>query len=362
LRRIVRLLQEKQIDVTLAAEMVSFRRWVDSLNAEEYYQLVKVIAGPNLECAGTAIALLGMWFSFKRPSSPRLAEFVWTCLEATPSVTANNALDFDGLASKLATSDPERGFKLLIKLVTESLDKGGWNPISLYGSHRFWKQLCETDHKRVLRTILSLGIPHPLKQSNIQCYYRHVIEQERTSDLLIELAGESEYLAEQVCRTITPALPGFWPIALKIVERYPQSKGIKMTLTAAVKQMGGITCEPHAAHLKSRRQEVMKVLNNHNIPSACRKWLRELESSLLAEINVATALGTEEDETSSISARKKLVAPEQLWAMARLLQEGKLTDVQKVLSKEEILNILPKLPLNKSDQAKVQKKIEDCNQ
>ena len=81
-----------------------------------------------------------------------------------------DAYSFDGLASKLAKRDHERGLRLLGLILTRNLQVSHeewsglvfrWNPLSLAGPHKFWETLWERDREGTLRFVLQIASDYP---------------------------------------------------------------------------------------------------------------------------------------------------------------------------------------------------------
>src|SRR5262249_26053383 len=109
---------------------------------------------------------------------------------------------------------------------------------------------------------------------------RESLDQVQDDDILTAIAMEGAPQAEIVSEAITTARPGFWPIALKIAQKYWHHKGILGNLEAGIEQIGSMIQGPWSAHLERCRAEVREVLEGGQVPSKVRKWLRDVEASL----------------------------------------------------------------------------------
>lgn len=291
-----------------------------------------------MENAAAVIDFFGMWLHLKRPVEGQLAEFAWQCLEAAPTVTLNDANDCDQLASKLAQSDTERGFRLLEKLLMQPYRSECWNPIDHHGYEQrsFWNFLREVDRGRTLRVVLSVvALDNPSRRHDITWYLREVVNQESDADFLIEFAFSNEQQAELVCESISAERPGFWPISLKIIERYPNSQNIQSALTDYYGQGGW---GPLSVHMENRCEEVERVLNDPATPTVARPWLEQLESSLrnLTEVVLASEIDREVNDWRRVE--DDAASPERIWAINTLLRLGKADEIRKLRSKDEFLS------------------------
>lgn len=358
-KRMETLIQEKLVDPVFVERVLVCGGWIDSLSSGEYLRLLKAIAGPNLENAGTAIDFLSVWLHNKRPTKGQLAEFTWQCLEAAPSVTAGDAYDCDQLASKLAQSDTERGFRLLEKLLRQPYERECWNPIDRHEGNRFWNVLHRADRKRGLRLVLSLALDDPLQRLRCTWNLREVMDQASDADVLIEFALESKRQAELVCESITRRRAGFWPIALKIIESHPNSQKMQSLMASGVEQIGEGISGPYSIHLENCRKDVERVLNDAATPVAARPWLEQLESSLRTQMERELISEVDEEVNDLRRVVENPAAPERLWAINTLVRLGKLDQLRNLGAKDELLAILPKLQLPENELEEIRRKIQD---
>lgn len=358
-KRMETLIHEKLVDPVFVERQLVYGRWIDPLSSDEYLRLLKAIAGSNLENAAAVIDFFGMWLHNKRPIEGKLSEFAWQCLEAAPPVTDSDAYDCDQLASELAQSDTERGFRLLEKLLKQPYERECWNPIDRYRQKKFWDVLHRADRERGFRLVFSVALDDPLQRLRVRWNLSEVIDQESDADVLIELALESKRQAELVCESITRGRPGFWPIALKIIERHPNNRKIQSALTSSVEQIGQCIAGPYSVHLENCREDVERVLNDAATPAATRPWLEQLESSLRTRRERELISEVDEEVNDLRRAVEDPAAPERLWAINTLLRLGRLDQLRNLFTKDELLAILPKLQLPENELEEIRSKIED---
>lgn len=214
-----------------------------------------------------------------------------------------------------------------------------------YEQSSFWNFLRGVNRERAFRVVFSAALGEPLRwRYDITWNLREVVDQKSDAALLIEFAFENEQQAELVCESISAALPGFWPIALKIIERYPNNYKIQSALSDSGEQ-GGMG--PLSAHLENRRKEVERVLNDAATPTVARPWLEQLESSLHVQAEVVLISEIDREVNDWRRVEDDAASPERIWAINTLLRLGKADEIRKLLSKEELLTILPKLQLPK---------------
>lgn len=358
-KRMERLIQEKRVDPVFVEQELICGGWIDSLSPEEFLRLLKAITGQKLGNVALVIDSFGMWLHNERPIEGQLAEFAWQCLEVVPPVTANDSYDCDQLASKLAQFNTERGFRLLEKLLIQPYERECWNPIDCHGQNKFWNVLRNAGREHALRIVLSLVLDDPVQRFRVTRNLREVVDQESDADVLIAFALEGERQAELVCGCFTAGRPGFWPIALKIIEKYPNSQKIQVALSSGVEQIGPVIWGSWSVHIENRRKNVERILKDAATPVGARPWLEGLESSLRTQAERELISEVDEEVNDLRHVVEDPAAPERLWAIKVLLRLGKVDKALRLLSKDDLLTILPKLQLPESELAEIRKKIED---
>ncbi|MDA2916280.1 hypothetical protein MYX64_05490 [Nitrospinae bacterium AH_259_B05_G02_I21] len=357
-KRVEKLIHENRVDPKVV-ENVLRARWINSLSPDEYLVFLRAIAGPELTNALEVMKSLGMWLHFKRSIEGELAEFAWECLEIAQDVSLNERYYCNRIASHLAHSDIERGFRLLEKLLLQPYESKCWEPIARHGRNEFWDVLTKTDRERAIRLVLSLALSNSFHRYSVTWALRGVINQEIDVEVLLAFALEDEQQAEQVCKQITTGQPGFWPLARKIIEKYPTSQKIQYSLACGVEKMGEVIVGPSSVHYENCRKEVETVLSDSSTPSAARPWLEQLESSFRAQSERELISEADEDVNELRRVVESPEAPERIWAVGTLLRLGKMDKIMNLLLRDELLTILPKLQLSEDQLEEIRKKIEN---
>jgi len=145
---------------------------------------------------------------------------------------------------------------------------------------------------------------------------------------------------------------------LRIIEKYPDSRKIQHALANGVEQMGQVISGPWSVHLENCRKDVERVLIDHSTPAAARLWLVELEAILRdrAERHLVEEIDGEVNDLRYFAENP--MAPERLWAIETLLRLGRMDELQKLLSKDELLAVLPRLQMPAEELREFQGKIE----
>jgi hypothetical protein len=344
-----------------AVSGVLYGDWIQNLSLQQFLSLAEVVVGAQLENAALVIGIIGRWIHANRPLDSELRDFAWRCLEVGPIITQNNANEFDKVASLLAQSEADRGFRLLEKLLRVPHDKHGWNPIKRYGvaENRFWNVLHRIDPERAFRTVFAVAVSDFEHRFWVTCDLQEIIDQQNDAPLLMKLAMENQRLAELVARTVTAARPGFWPIAFTIVENYPYSANIQYALTAGIEQAEGHSSS-YASRLLSSRQEVERVLNDPTTPSVARQWLQDVLSRLSGEIhqNIIWEYDENANDLRRYIEHEDKNSPERIWAIGRVLKYADWKDIKRMLTVEDIQQALDAVDLPDRKRKALEKALE----
>lgn len=207
-QRIIKLIVEDKVNPLHALGAIYSRNWIKHLHVNECLELMKLIAGPDLERVDAIIRYLDFW-SGERPIKGRLAAFAWRCLEAMPLIRIDDTYNLDEVAAILARDNIQRGFKLLEQIIRQSNnvevlpaeeEKEPWDPLSIWGPHKFWNELWKVDPEHALRFILGIASNNHSLTYKVMSSLRNVIDQDQAADLLITLAFENEHQAKLICQ------------------------------------------------------------------------------------------------------------------------------------------------------------------
>lgn len=344
--RVILSLIEKSGIPSQVAGVLDDSRWIDSLAPTDFLELLRALAGSSMENSAEAIYVLAAWLDTGRPLEGDLAEFAWRCLEANVPIApksperATDAWHRDQLAAALATKEPDRGFRLLERLLESELEKG-WHPLDWDLKLKFWQTLLNADRRRALESLFQGST-----RLFIEWPEHAVFDQRVDAPVLLEIASRDTKAAVRVAGILDFDRPGGWEIACSIAACYPSEEDVQDALNFAILYSSfiGSPVERYAR----RRSEVERLLQDPNTPAAAKAWLRKLESHLKNE------MGAEAIWDYDLDARdlKRFVddpkAPERLWAIGRILKYAKWEDVQKLLSVKDIEDALPLIDLPES--------------
>lgn len=289
--RILKLLREGKATSSHVMRAINSLSWIEGLNYDECARILELSAAANLENAALIINYLNAW-SQHRTLVRRLTEIAWSSLEAMPLMRDRDAYSFDGLASKLAKRDHERGLKLLRLTLTRNLQVSHeewsglvfrWNPLSLDGPHKFWETLWERDREGTLRFILQIASDYPESLIQIESGLLNVIEQDTDLLLLATIARENEIQAELVARFITPRKPNFRQIAYGILECYPDNIRIHDALINSCVEEEAEWGQELLDTLTRKLEKIESAEADTEVPKAVKPWLKKLSDRLKFE-------------------------------------------------------------------------------
>lgn len=290
--RILKLLREGKAAPSHVMQAISSLSWIDGLNYDECARIVELTAAANLENATFIIDYLHAWSQRRRTLVRRLTELAWSCLEAMPLMRDRDAYSFDGLASKLAKRDHERGLRLLRLILTRNLQVSPeewsglvfrWDPLLLAGPHKFWETLWERDREGTLRFILQIASEYPESLIQIESGLLNVIDQDTDLLLLATIARENEIQAELVARFITPRKPNFRQIAYGILECYPANIRIHDALINSCVEEEAAGGQELLERLTKKLEKIESAEADTEVPKAVKPWLKKVSQRLKSE-------------------------------------------------------------------------------
>jgi hypothetical protein len=321
------------------------RQFIQGLTEDQFEQLLKAVAGTTFNHGAAAVDMLDMWLYFARPLQDTLANYAWQCLEHAPLLRSpHDAWKCDRLAAVLAQDDPARGFRLLDRLVqSREEDSHYWDPLDPYKSHRhqFWQVLHTKDREHLIGLLLDAARTNTLRCFHITWNLRELLDQEGDRDLLLTFArGDIKY-ARIIASCVISAKPGFWSIAFALVQMYPHDEELLSNLTAGLEQQGSVILGPMSQFYEACKQEVEQHLHEPSTPPEVRAWLREVRSSLQKEIprQIVWEYDLNMDELRGHIRDKN--SAQRLWAIGRVLKYAPWEDIRRLLTVEDIEEVLP---------------------
>lgn len=271
--KICQLLDEGALSGDLVASTVVLGRWIEPLDEVDFSRLLKAIAGITFENDYSALNILSMWRHLNKPISGPVLEIAWQCLEAArPLNNRQKIWEYDQVAEVVVKHDITRGLKLARKLI-ENHKSGCWDPIDRYSGGKFWEILSESKPKECLELLLSLALSDVSMQFHITWNLTEIIDQVRDANVILDLCKGNTKNTEILTRSLTTAKPGFWPIALKLIEWYGDDKRISANLMGGIERLGHMHTGGYHLRLKECVEDIETVLKNEKLSSKAQLWL-----------------------------------------------------------------------------------------
>ena len=98
--------------------------------------------------------------------------------------------------------------------------------------------------------------------------------------LLSQYAARGEQEALTVVQAITGGRTGFWPLAFRLVDLYPESERLRHDLELRVEQMGQVVTGPYSEHYERCREDVEQALWLPEVTEPARTWLIDFSDRL----------------------------------------------------------------------------------
>lgn len=271
--RIRNLILENRIEGATTARALSGGGWSKNLTNDECYDLLSAIAGPTLSEAAAVIDVLAMWAGYYgKPLEGKLADLAWHSLEATPAKVP--VYDADLLAATLVNNDPDRAFRLLEMLMNQPHHIDGWQPIDHHNTRKFWDALHKFDKSRLLRVVFDLDFEGITKASSISWNLPELIEWDKDSEELKALAQEDESKAMLVLDCVPR--PGLWPLALELLQRFPDSKRIRQIVASRARHDREVIVGSMSSHYESCASDIKRIMDDPKTPLSVHSFLREM--------------------------------------------------------------------------------------
>lgn len=359
--RLERLFKEGRLTGLEVKQHLMYQQWWTNLDDDAFLRILGLVAGENLEDATEVIDALAFRVHEEKPIDGPLADLAWCCLHEANQVSLNNHwYDFDKVAAKLAETDSERGFQLLADLLVKDQANRSWEPLKKVGAleNTFWLTLLEIDRERAIRTALE-GASAARQNPRVGKVIDDVF-QEQDMELLVKLIEENESYAEAIAEALTAKNPGFWRIALKLIEDHSENANIRFWLDFALQTMAG----PWGP-LSSQRQQIADTLDeivaNHEMSSTARHWLEKKRSQFLQSMESDLLREANEDVEGWERFANEASPFRSDWAIKTLLMHQKVGAVLRICSKDELLKKLPDLGFSTGEAENLRVQIIDAN-
>ena len=110
--------------------------------------------------------------------------------------------------------------------------------------------------------------------------------------------------------------------------------------------------------LESRRNEIDRVLNDPATPPKARLWLRDVLSRMQGQIAHYVIWEYDDDANDLRRYIQDRNSPERLWAIGRVLKYAEWKDIRRMLTVEDIGEVLPQVDLPERKRKALEKALE----
>lgn len=344
--RILRLVEAGVISRDNAIGEVGALRW-DDLTSEDFERLIR-----GLDDGTPEIRAALLWPFLRRLANqaaltPGARALAWSFLEATIATPrTRQGRDWDFLASKLGASEPKRLLSLVEVAIAkdresrQSFTSHGGIPMS-------WRTLTTRARPDLVRLLLRAEMA-PDAAPRVGWELERVLRPEEDADLLVDFARECGVEgARTVAGVLDASKAGFWKTARRLLAEWGDDEAVRHRLVVRVRS--GAWGGAEAPIVIERLDEARRLLTDSD-PKVAR-WAREVVELLDGWSRRAERDDREEwiwDYRLRRAELEKMVrspeSPQRLWAIGRLLEDAPRERVLELLTPEDILAALPRLP------------------
>lgn len=345
--RLLRLVAKGSIPRPEFAGQIAFSLQWDRLDPDSVEKLIRALDDGTTETRSSLLFPFLIRILKKADMTSALRDLAWCFLDSTFSGENNiRRHDWDGLAAKLGTEEPDRLLELVERIVRKSFAEQGRRFSLDHELPLVWRVLEERDRSGLLRMLLRLAV-NPEAPYWIDYMLLNLIDPSRDREVLLHFAQEVGVEgANAVALNLDADKPGFWELARDLIVGWGHDDRVKERLLSQL--MGGSWSGSAVPMISARIESAKKLLADSDPKIA--QWAQEVVSSLEAWRQYEQREDQEEwiwdyrirrSELEGMLQQKD--SPERLWAIGRLLKDAPPMRVLELLAPEEILDALPKV-------------------
>lgn len=361
--RIKAQVQAGRVEPDFVERILGMGSWINGLKPNQFEDLIRAIAGSNLEHAAVAAEMLLSRRYSNLPVQGSLADFAWQCLESDSGTQDSmEKWRFDQLAAMLTKDNPDRGFELLETLLgregTYYDPHHRWNPVAPYGDHRLWDALYQKDKKRLLGLMVRLSHENPLASVDISWGMPVLLKLESDRDTLLCLAKNDVEAARTIAGFMARDKDGFWPLAFGLLKLHPSDEILRANLEAGIVRHSGWIAGSMSQYYDGIRSELEQLLQDPETPPQELPWLRRIANSLKEEVTSRVVWEYDLDVNDLNRYIKDKDSPQRLWAIGRVLKFAEWKDIRRLLTPEDIAEALPQVDLPDKKRKALERAVE----
>lgn len=347
MRRLGRLVERPEVTrVEFAHELAWSIPW-DRLNAAEAAQLLHTIDDGSRQVRERLLVALGLSVLRGAGLSPRLLELSWAFLKSTVPVRREPGWrPWDMLASRLVDVDHVRVLALLKTILHKQLEPAG--VLGFKGAVPLtWSRLVSKDRAGLVRVMLEAMLGRDLSVTASWALRKLVLPLDDRDTLLGFVRESGVEGAQLVAGALEAGQPGFWELARDLLAMSGEDQGVQAGLDRSV--LSGTWWGRAIPWIESRLAGARELAAAPDVvvSSWARRMVSTLERWRMQEEHTDDEpwiweTRMQRREVEGLLARED--SPERLWAIGRLLADAPRARVQELLSADEILDALPRLP------------------
>ncbi|GEM_PF-1434509 len=335
--------------------------WLLYMSGDQYLDYLRTIIGEKKEHISDAFHSLHSWIQNNRPLELPITDFAWECLDSKPVIKSRN--DYwciDYIASKLAEQDIERGFALLETSVSEF--KPGieeWNPIyPFFESDQFWHTLFKAGKERLLEIMLSSSKKDETVAFYIPWKVKQLLSYNEDKALLISILQRDVESARFIAHMLSRNKEGFWEMAFELLRLYHHDPIVRKNLFIVLEIDETVISESTEEEYKTIQEELAERLKDPSTPPYARSWLQEALTRIDKNVDEFPVWDYDMDQEEFRRHIEDKDSSLHEWAVGRVLKYSDWSDVKKMLSIDDIEQMLPKVDLPEKKRRNIEKALK----
>ena len=345
--KLLRLLAKGSIPSSALADQIAFSLQWDQLDSDSTERLIIALDDGTTGIRSSLLFPFLIRMLRGADMTPALRSLAWRFLDSEFPVDNNiRRHDWDGLAAKLGSQEPDRLLESVERVVRKTLTKPDTRFNLSDELPLVWRTLEGRNRRGLLRMLLQLAL-NPELPYWIDLMLSQLIDPAQDREVLRQFAREAGIEgARAVALHLEADKPGFWGLARDLIVGWGDDDRIKERLAGHL--FSGSWSGSAVPMITARIQNAKKLLADSDPKLA--QWAQEVVSGLEDWHRHEEREDKEEwiwdyriRRTELEGMLQQKDSPERLWAIGRLLKDAPPKRVLELLTPEEILDALPKI-------------------
>lgn len=330
-----------------ATQLASLAPW-EALTAPETEELLTLVDDGTRRVRGALLLAFAVRLMRGGALTPTLREQAWSFLESSSRLEETQSqLWWDDLAAKLGETEPQRLLALVenvgIQAANGNRGKAAWH----LETPLIFEALRKADRPGFIRMLLRLA-SYPDLSWQVEVAVEEEIDPRVDRETLLVFARDAGVVgARTVALNLSATKRGFWEVARDILTEWGEDEQVRQTLLSA---LAGDGWSGSPLPMITERLDKATALRSDPSPWVA-SWAQEAVS-FFDDWRRRAARDEQEDWIWDYRIRRAELeamvqgqdSPEKLWAVGRLLEHAPEERVRELLTPEEILEALDKIP------------------